>query len=98
MSLRSFQKFMEEQEKLPRYKRPDLEEQQEQEEEELRRREALKSEGWYTGLDRKVGGLLPGGISGGPSMSDVGNWVDRAGQTGAEIMTKIGRASCRERV
>ena len=89
MSVKSFQAWMREQDKLPRYKRPDLEEQQEQEEEELRRQEALKSEGWYTGLDRKVGGLLPGGISGGPSMSDVGSWIDRAGQTGAEIMTTV---------
>ena len=89
MSVKSFQAWMREQDKLPRYKRPDLEEQQEQEEEELRRQEALKSEGWYAGLDRKVGGLLPGGISGGPSMSDVGSWIDRAGQTGAEIMTTV---------
>jgi len=89
MSVKSFQAWMREQDKLPRYKRPDLEEEEKQQEEELRRQEALKSEGWYAGLDRKVGGLLPGGVPGGPSMSDVGNWVDRAGQTGAEIMTTV---------
>ena len=81
MSLKSFQEWAREQDKLPRYTRPDLEKKKRQEEEELRRQEEVKkqreSEGLYTKLDRKVGGILPGGISGGPSFRDVASDVVR---------------------